>query len=654
MNGRRVAAESAAAVILLLVVLLQFAPVWSRGLTPFWGDLTYIHHPWQAFCAQLFQTGRLPLWDPYLYFGMPLAAKMQAAVFYPGQSLFYFFDFATGLALFHLVHYWLAGWLMFLWLRWLRLTVPASLGGAVLFCLGGVLVSRMPFINHLAVLSLTPGLLLFFRSPALLALCLSCAFLAGYPPILAGAVAAAWAVMMLIAASKPGCRPAPVLRCWLLAGLAALALCACQLLPGVELLSLSRRSGGMELSETLLYGYSFGDFLQWIGPALVGPPLFDPAVSWWKCSYLGLSGFGVVVIGLFVLDRRRRVFSCVILGFVALLLLGESTPLSRALWGHWPPLRFVRYPGNLSYLVLPLLSLLAAAALEKAAPAWRRGLVLLAACELSLYGWGAVPLAPRGLFSSAGPLVRELQGRLGQTRYLLSPMALERHSGSDVFDWKYRLYGMTNGPFRLRAAGNFGEPLVPSRNYALMDFLYSRSSAQEAAGLLPWAGVSRLLAPRAFEPTPLLSPEGASLWSAARLRSPVALAYWFDELSGSRIPEGLPSAEGLPSPAMLLAEQRQREDGFIVEGKSPRPGWVYVAEPLYPGWEVALETPQGIAIVKAEPALSAFQKIRVPEGNWRLKFRFDPVSWRLGRLLTCAALLVLAVYCYNRACRIPS
>lgn len=652
MNGRRLVPEAAAAGFLLSAVLLQFALVWLRGLTPFWGDLTYIHHPWQALCAQLFQAGRLPLWDPYLYFGMPLAAKMQAGVFYPAQSLFYLFHFATGLALFHLLHYWLAGWLMFLWLRSLRLAVSASLGGAVLFCLGGVLISRMPFINHLAVLSLTPGLLLFFRSPMLLALCLSCAFLAGYPPILLGAVAAAWAVMVSVAAARPSRQVAPASRCWLAAGLAALALCACQLLPGAELLSLSRRSGGMELSETLLYGYSFGDFLQWLGPALVRPPLFDPAVNWWKCSYLGLSGFGAVLAGLFVLDLRRRVWACALLGFAALLLLGESTPLSRALWANWPPLRFVRYPGNLSYLVLPLLSLLAAAAFQKASAAWRRGLLLLAVCELSFYGWNAVPLAPRRLFSSAGPLVRELQDRLGQTRYLLSPLALERHSGLDVFDWKHRLYGMTNDPFRLRAAGNFGEPLVPSGNYAVMDFVYSRSSAQEAAGLLPWLGVSRLLAPRTFEPTPWLSPEGASLWSAARLRSPVALAYWFDEASGERIPAGLPGPEGLPAPAMLLAERRWREDRFLVEGVSPRAGWVYVAEPLYPGWKVTLKTPNGRVAAKSEPALLAFQKIRVPAGAWRLEFLFDPLSWGLGLWLSCAAVLALAGYCYNRACRL--
>jgi hypothetical protein len=641
-----------AASVLLAVVLLQFIPIWARGLTPFWGDLTYIHHPWQAFSTQLFQAGRLPLWDPYLYLGMPLIARLQNGIFYPGETPFYLFGFATGLAVFHLVHYWLAGWLMFLWLRSLRLSAAAGLGGALIFCLGGGLASRMPFINHLSVLSLMPSLFLFFRRPLPLALCLACAFLAGYPAILVGAAAAAWAVMMLVAAAHPARQAAPAVRAWLLGGLFAAALCACQLLPGAELMSLSRRSGGMDLAETLLFGYSFGDLVQWVSPVLAPWPAFDPAVNWWKCSYVGFVGFSAALAGLCLLRRRRSMAAAVLLIGIALLLLGGNTAVSRALWAHFPPLSFVRYPGNLAYLAFPLLSLLAAVGFEKAGRARRGVLVVLAACELSLYGWGAAPLAPRRLFTSAGPLVRELQQRLEGTRYLLSPLALERHSGAGTFDWKHRLYGMTNGPFRLRAAGNFGEPLVPRSCYALMDSLYRQPSAEAVAGLLPWAGVSRLLTIDPVAPTPLLSAEGASLWAVSRVRASVALAYWFDEETGARLPAGLASRRDLPPLGAPLEQQRVREDRFTVEGRSLRPGWAYVAEPLYPGWSVTLETPQGLAEAKAEPALLAFQKVRVPAGPWRLRFSFDPFSWRLGSLLTCAALVALACYCYNRACRL--
>lgn len=638
--------EPAAAVFLFILVLLQFLPVWARGLTVFWGDLTYIHHPWQAFSAQFFQAGRLPLWDPNLYFGMPLAAKMQQSVFYPGQVPFYLFGFADALALFQLFHYWLAGWLMFLWLRSLRLSAASSLGGAVLFCLGGGLLCRMHFINHLSVLSLTPGLLLFFRRPLLLALGLSCAFLAGYPSFLVGSAAAAWAVVLLVLSPRPVRQAVGAGRTWAAAGLLAAALCACQLIPGAELMGLSRRSGGMDLAETLRFSYAFGDFVQWVSPLLVR--VFDPAVDWWKCCYLGFLGFAAVLGGLLLLPRRRAAAAAFILAAIALVLLGETTTLSRVLWVRFPPLRFVRYPGNLSYAALPLLSLLAAVGFEKALGSRRLLFAALLALELLVYGWGAAPLAPRSLFTSSGPLVRQLQLDLQGTRYLLSPLALERHSGTGTFDWKQRLYGMTNDPFRLRAAGNFGEPLVPRANYAMMDFLYSQNGVEAAARLLPWAGVSRLLTPDKVS-TPLLAGEGKTLWEVSRVRAPVALAYALGQSAGEQLPAGLPEAGGLPPLGAPLREVRSREDEFVIEGQGEAAGWAFVAEPDYPGWKVVLETPAGSEAAVSQPALLAFQKVKVPAGPWRLRFRFDPWSWRLGRALSVALLIVMAWYCYNRA-----
>jgi hypothetical protein len=87
--------EILAAGLLALLVLGLFAPAWARGLMPFWGDLTYLHLPWQQATTQCLQAGKLPLWDPFLFFGMPMAANMQRAVFYPGEIPFRIFGFAT-------------------------------------------------------------------------------------------------------------------------------------------------------------------------------------------------------------------------------------------------------------------------------------------------------------------------------------------------------------------------------------------------------------------------------------------------------------------------------------------------------------------------------------------------------------------------------
>lgn len=574
------------ALTLLAAGLLLFAPIWLAGMTPFWGDMTYIHHPWQALAAQYLQGGRAPLWDPTIYFGMPMAAKMQNSLFYPGQGPFFLFGFATGAALFQLAHYWLCGWLAFLWLRSLRASKAAALCGALLFAFSGGMLSRMPFINHLSTLSLVPALFLFFRRPLPLALTLCLAFLAGYPPFLAGSIALCWGVMVLL--SRPGSFSA-----WAAAGALAMALSAVQLIPGAELMSVSRRSGGVLLDEMLKFGYRPADLAQWISPFLVKD--FNAAVEWWKCSYLGFSGFALAALGL---PRARRLAPLVLL--VGLIILGDSNPVSLWLWENVTPLHFVRYPGNMGYLGLPLAALLCAVAVQGLGRRARALAVLAVFAELAWTARGLTPLAPRSLFTTSGGTVRRLQESLGEHRYLLSPLALETHAGRDVVDWKTRLYGMTNAPFRLRAAGNFGEPLVPRANYELMDHLYRQPSLDAALKLLPEAGVAVLLGP------------GGDPWRAMPVRSPGAVPRW------------------------------PREDRFTLEGEGG--GWARVREPRYPGWKAWLNG----SPVETESDFIAFQKVRVPEGAWRLDFKYDPWTWTAGLWVTLLAALAFGAACYNR------
>lgn len=642
MTAARPAPAWAGAFLLAAAVAL-LAPGWLRGATVFWGDLTYIHHPWQAFSAQELQAGRVPLWDANLYLGMPAAATMQRALFYPLQSPFFIFGFASGLAVFHLVHFWLAGWLTYLFLRRLRLPGSACLGGALLYALAGGVVSRAAFINHLSTLSLLPALLLFFTGPRrALGAALACAFLAGYPPFLPGAAVMAWALSLGVCARRPAELARAAAAGWAAAGALALALSACQLLPGLELMALSRRAGGMDASETLRFGYSWTDLRQWVSPALVSG--FDPAVEWWKASYLGFVGCAATVAGLLALAGRRRWAAVAALGAVLLLILGESFAPSLWLWRNLPPLKFIRYPGNVAYLAIPGAALLAAVGLARLPRPWRGGAALLLGLELLACAWSSPKLAPRSLFTTAGPLVRYLQDELRGNRYLLSPLALETHAGSGVVDWKTRLYGLTNAPFRIRAVGNFGEPLVPAGSYALMDWLYRRPSAEAAAAAMPWAGASYLLTPRPTAGGGLV-PDGELLWHMARVKGTVSSAYWLDEASGAALPAGLPEGWAAPAPEAPLRVERTRDDRFAVRGSAPAPGWVYVAEPRYPGWRAWV----GGRAVETAPALGAFQKVAVPAGDFVVSFRYQPWTWFLGLALTALAVVALGWSCYNPA-----
>lgn len=635
---------AAAAAVVGAAVLALFLPIWLRGLSPYWGDLTYLHQGWRSSPAQLIQAGRAPLWEPSLYLGMPMAASMQGGLFYPPTIVFDCFGFATATALFQALHLFLAGWLAALWLRSLRLSWGASVGAGLSFALGGLMIARLPLLNHLATLAWAPVLPLLFRRPPLLAAALALMFLAGYPTFLPGLALVAVALAVVLR-TRPPVRSGAWAAGWLAAGLLALALTAAQLLPALELAAHSRRAAGVDPAEALLWGFSAADLRQWISPLAVPLASFHPEVDWWKCVYLGLTAFGLAVWGFLRLPRRRAAGLAAALTAALVLILGASNPISRWIWSTGA-LRFVRYPGNLAYLASLPLAALVGAGLSRLRRAPLAAAAL--AAELLLCGWRSTPAAPRGVFVAAGPLVRALQEKLGPTRYLISPLALEESRGAGVVDWKTRLYGLTNAPYRLRAAANFGEPLVPAENWKFMDALFRLPGAAAAAAWLPWAGASRLLTRDPPPPTPLLVPEPRALWFVSRAAGGVSTAYWLSPGAGAALPAGLDGPA--PAPGRPLFVERPREDRLTISDEGE--GWVFLSEPRYPGWRAALETGTGTSPAQPLPALGPFQKYRVPAGPWTLRLRYDPASWRIGALVSAAALLAFAGYWYHRLSRL--
>jgi len=633
-----------AAVFFFLVCLIPFVFPFIRGLSPFWGDLTYLQHPWRLFDSQELMTGRLPLWNPYLYFGMPQAAAMQDGLYYPASILFDFFRFPAALFLFHVLHYWLGCFLAYLWLRSLGFSHSAGLCAGLLFGFSGIMISREPFLNNLPILALIPALCLFASSPLTLSLSIACAFLSGHPEFTIGGVATAGLILWL--AKTPNNNIATFLK-FAFSCLVALALSGVLFFPAVQLFLHSVRAAGIPRVEAWQFRFNLSDLKLWISPLLNGLQNFNPGVDWWKCVYLGFGGTAVVLLGLGTLPLKKSATLGGWILFIVALTLAGSNPVSSWLWRHFPFIKFIRFPGNLTYMILIPMALIAAFGFEKLSkferfPNWI--FILAIATELSIYVWRAFPLAPFSFFSYKGPLVESLQNNLGRDRYLLSPLALEETAGKGILDWKGRLYGLTNSPFHLNAGGNFGQPLVPADNYALMDFLYSAHDAKNPAQILPWADIRYLLTPLKLPPTPGLIYRKKILWEiyeADRAKN-LSRAYFLNSKDGLAFPAG-PTA---PASSLTLAPLRfsdvGRPDELIVAGNG-KPGWVFVSQARYPGWKIFLQTSTNIRQIQSLPALAAFQKVSVPE-NWKLLF-FVYDSWLedIGILVSVISLAALAV-----------
>ncbi|HXF68194.1 MAG TPA: hypothetical protein VNK89_00160, partial [Thermoflexus sp.] len=126
---------------LLSLVALPFLAFWPVAIgRQIWavGDFAAYHHPLFVVSAAQWRQGHLPLWNPYLFGGTPLAAAQQAGVFYPlNIVLWLVFPAWRAMGLSILIHLALAGLSVWVFLRSLRLHPLAAWLGGVVFAWGG-------------------------------------------------------------------------------------------------------------------------------------------------------------------------------------------------------------------------------------------------------------------------------------------------------------------------------------------------------------------------------------------------------------------------------------------------------------------------------------------------------------------------------------
>ncbi|RPJ41311.1 MAG: hypothetical protein EHM19_12240, partial [Candidatus Latescibacterota bacterium] len=157
------------ALLLLAAVLLLF--YWKNlvgfpgGRVFFWEDFAEQNYPYRAFEAVELRRGSFPFWNPYQFAGMPFAADVQAAAFYPFNPLLALAAgggrlspvWVEGLGVLHAL---LGGFLLFLLVRYKTSSAYASILAGIAWALSGFWVVRMIHLNVLSVVAWTPLLLL--------------------------------------------------------------------------------------------------------------------------------------------------------------------------------------------------------------------------------------------------------------------------------------------------------------------------------------------------------------------------------------------------------------------------------------------------------------------------------------------------------------
>ena len=129
----------------------------------FWDDFIEQVYPTQTFASKAASEGEIPFWNPYAFTGMPFYADLQVGFFYPlNRCLAFFVDengnlSPWGLQFIIILHFWIAQFCMYLFMRKLNISSYGAMIGAVSYAFSFSLVLHVfhpMIIYHLAYLQI--------------------------------------------------------------------------------------------------------------------------------------------------------------------------------------------------------------------------------------------------------------------------------------------------------------------------------------------------------------------------------------------------------------------------------------------------------------------------------------------------------------------
>ena len=260
-------------------------------------DLVLQNYQWKAFIKQSLANGEIPLWNPHQFAGIPFMAAGQPSTLYPLNAIYYLLPLEWAYGWFTVVNLWLAGVMMYAYLRGLHRVRPSAIIGAITYQLCGFFVASAVFPMMLGGVVWLPLLLLMvelimrqhplFGRPAVVpwmvigAAALGLNILAGHVEITYYTIliTAYYGLFRVIAAAWRVRRVPSGLRLWgrklaymAAMGVIGLALGAVQLIPLVELVNTNWRAEGKTYAETVGFAHPTRDGLLFFMPKFYGSP----------------------------------------------------------------------------------------------------------------------------------------------------------------------------------------------------------------------------------------------------------------------------------------------------------------------------------------------------------------------------------------------
>ncbi|MBV8086718.1 MAG: YfhO family protein [Chloroflexi bacterium] len=336
-------------------------------------DVVDYFAPYRTLAQQAIDSGRLPLWNPDIFGGVPFLANIQSAVFYPLTGLFYLIDEPTAYAWNIVLHAFMGALFMYLFARQaLGAGRTGSVIGGVMFAFGGFLGGQTGHLNQFSAAIWLPALLLCWDLAAsgrllyvlLGALVVALQFLAGhtqesYLLLVCLGLYTVWTTLFEMRFSGARIVGLNLVALLIVVGLGA-GLAAAQLVPTSELTSWSIRNSGLSYADATSFSLEPRMLLEALLPPFFGRTMVLQPGGTEFLGYVSIMGLALAITGV-ALGRRHRTwfFAALVFGAVA-LALGKNDPAYPLLFKIVPGFNLFRVPARWLFLSSFGLSALAA------------------------------------------------------------------------------------------------------------------------------------------------------------------------------------------------------------------------------------------------------------------------------------------------------
>lgn len=327
----------------------------------------------RAFAFNQVRQGNFPLWCPSTFAGCPCFGGFQSGLAYPLSFLYMVMPVAKAINWGFILHTFLGGMFMYLWLGRQSLHRYASLAGALMFAFCAPFYLRI-YAGHVTphcVITWIPLVFLAFDGllatatvgwMVLAAFALTMELLGGYPQVFYYTLIAVG--FYYFACLPHAARPLRSILMSGLAGLLTLGLSCVQWAAALAMTSECVRQAGVPFDFAASLSFPPENWLTAIRPGLLGDmtglPYWGRWYLWEMCLYFGTLGLFFAIVGLWHSQRRRIVIIGAVVVITGILATGSYSPHFRFFYDHIPGFNLFR--SNSKFIILTVLFLIALSA----------------------------------------------------------------------------------------------------------------------------------------------------------------------------------------------------------------------------------------------------------------------------------------------------